>query len=72
VRPASLTWLRRGCFAAILIGLVLAPGPASAARPCDTRLCRAAGQARWTEPLPGSWVAEPGLAGSWPSSASAA
>jgi outer membrane protein assembly factor BamB len=66
VRPASLTWLRRGCFAAILLGLALAPGPASAARPCDTRLCQAAGQARWTELLPGSWVAEPGLAGTTP------
>ena len=50
MRPASLTWLRRGCFAAILLGLAVAPGPASAARPCDTRLCQAAGQARWTEP----------------------
>jgi outer membrane protein assembly factor BamB len=66
VRPASLTWLRRGCFAAILLGLAIAPGPASAARPCQARLCQAAGQARWTEPLPGSWLAEPGLAGTTP------
>jgi outer membrane protein assembly factor BamB len=66
VRPASRTWLRRGGFAAILLGLAIAPGPASAARPCTARICQAAGQARWTQPLPGSWLAEPGLAGTTP------
>ena len=66
MRPASLTWLRRGGFAAILLALALAPGPASAARPCTTRACQSAGQARWTQLLPGSWVAQPGLAGTTP------
>jgi len=66
VRPAARTWLRRGGFAAILLALAIAPGPASAARPCTARVCQAAGQARWTQPLPGSWLAEPGLAGTTP------
>ena len=66
MRPASLTWLRRGGFAAILLALALAPGPASAARPCTARACQSAGQARWTQPLPGSWLAQPGLAGTTP------
>ena len=66
MRPAALTWLRRGCFAVILLALAIAPGPASAARPCTARACQAAGQPRWTQPLPGSWLAEPGLAGTTP------
>lgn len=66
MRPAARTWLRRGGFAAILLALAIAPGPASAARPCTARVCQAAGQARWTQPLPGSWLAEPGLAGTTP------
>jgi len=66
VRPASLMWLRRGGFAAILLALAVTPGPASAARPCTARACQAAGQPRWTELLPGSWLAEPGLAGTTP------
>jgi hypothetical protein len=71
VRPASRTRLRRGGFAVLLLALTLAPGPASAARPCDARVCQAAGQARWTEPLPGSWLAEPGLAGTTPAEGAA-
>ncbi len=69
--PAVLTWLRRGWFAAILLALAVAPGPASAARPCAARVCQAAGQARWTQPLPGSWLAEPGLAGTTPAQGAA-
>jgi len=71
VRPASLTWLRRGGFAAILLALAVTPGPASAARPCTARACQAAGQPRWTQLLPGSWVAEPGLAGTTPAAGEA-
>src|SRR5581483_11255637 len=71
VRPASRTWLRRGGFAMLLLALAVAPGPASAARPCAGRVCQAAGQARWTEPLPGSWLAEPGLTGTTPAEGAA-
>lgn len=71
MRPASRTSLRRGGFAVFLLALAVAPGPASAARPCATRVCQAAGQARWTEPLPGSWLAEPGLAGTTPAQGAA-
>ncbi|MGP7995741.1 MAG: PQQ-binding-like beta-propeller repeat protein [Streptosporangiaceae bacterium] len=66
MRPAVRTWLRRGCFAAILLALAFTPGPASAARPCTDRACQAAGQPRWTQLLPGPWVAEPGLGGTTP------
>ncbi|HTT53110.1 MAG TPA: PQQ-binding-like beta-propeller repeat protein [Streptosporangiaceae bacterium] len=66
MRPAVLTWLGRGCFAAILVALAITPGPASAARPCTARGCQAAGRPRWAQLLPGPWVAEPGLAGTTP------
>ena len=64
--PATLMWLRRGSFIAILVALAVVPGPASAARPCTSRGCQSAGEVRWTRLLPGSWVAGPGLAGTTP------
>lgn len=64
--PRSLMWLRRGSFIVILVALAVVPGPASAARPCTSRACQSAGEVRWTRPLPGAWVAEPGLAGTTP------
>src|ERR1700733_6015103 len=64
--PGTLMWLRRRAFIAILVALAVVPGPASAARPCTSRGCQSAGEARWTRLLPGSWVAGPGLAGTTP------
>jgi PQQ-like domain len=61
-----MMWLRRGAFVVILVALAVVPGPASAARPCTSRGCQSAGQVRWTRQLPGSWVAQPGLAGTTP------
>ena len=66
-----MLWLRRGCFVALLVALAITPGPASAARPCTARACpavghQAAGQIRWARPLPGSWLAQPGLGGTMP------
>ena len=72
--PGSLMWLRRwspsqlrrGPFIAILVALAIVPGPASAARPCTSKACQSAGMVRWTRPLPGTWVAQPGLVGTAP------
>ncbi len=64
--PGSLMWLRRGSFIAILVAIAVVPGPASAARPCTSRACQSAGVVRWARPLPGAWVAQPGLAGTTP------
>jgi hypothetical protein len=65
-RHRSLTYLRRGAFVAILVALAVVPGPTSAARPCTSRACQSAGMVRWARPLPGAWVAQPGLAGTTP------
>ncbi len=62
----SLKALRRGSFIAILVALAIVPGPASAARPCTNRACESAGQVRWIRMLPGTWVAQAGLAGTTP------
>ena len=66
LRGASPRRLRRGSFLAILVAMALVPGPASAARPCTNKACESAGKVRWARPLPGSWVAHPGLAGTTP------
>ncbi len=65
-RRGSLLWLRRGSFIAIIVAIAVVPGPASAARPCTSRACQSAGVVRWARPLPGTWVAQPGLAGTTP------
>ena len=58
--------LRRGSFLVILVAMAIVPGPASAARPCTNKACESAGVVRWARPLPGTWVAQPGLAGTTP------
>jgi hypothetical protein len=69
--PVPLRRLRRGGFAVLLAAVTLVPGPVSAARPCTGRACLSAGQVRWTRPLPGSWVADPGPEGTVPAQGSA-
>lgn len=59
-------WLRRGSFVALLVALAIFPGPPSAARPCTIHACPSVGHIRWARPLPGSWVAQPGLGGTTP------
>ena len=66
LRRGSPGWLRRGSFLAILVAMAVVPGQASAARPCTSKACESAGVVRWARPLPGSWVAQPGLAGTTP------
>ena len=70
-RPGSLKSLRRGSLIAILVALAVVPGPASAARPCTNRACESAGLVRWARPLPGTWVAQSGLAGTTPAQGAA-
>jgi outer membrane protein assembly factor BamB len=54
--------------AVVLIAAALLPGHALglSARSCVAR-CVAAGAIRWTKPLPGAWVAKPGIGGTVPS-----
>ena len=66
LRGASPKRLRRGSFLAILVAMAVVPGPASAARPCTSKACESAGMVRWARPLPGTWMAQPGLAGTTP------
>ena len=71
----SLTWIRRLAFAAVLIVVAVAPGPAAGLRqqPCSgpnpaaaRTGCGLAGTLRWVRLLPGSWVAQTGLLGTTP------
>lgn len=61
-------WLRGATFAAVLVVVAVAPGPASGSRSssCRGTDCETAGMVRWARPLPGSWVARPGVAGTVP------
>ena len=70
----SLTWIRRLSFAAILLVVAVAPGPAAGSRsgactgpggPGGSG-CGSGGTVRWARLLPGSWVAQTGLLGTTP------
>ena len=68
----SPRWVRRGLLAIVLAGAALIPGHAfsSASHNC-TRRCGSAGTIRWVRPLPGSWTAAGGIAGTVPSAGAA-
>jgi PQQ-like domain len=61
----SALWVRRALLAIVLVGAAVIPGRASSLEPqhCTGLRCRAAGSILWTRPLPGSWTAQPGVAG---------
>ena len=70
----SLIWIRRLCFAAVLLAVAVAPGPAAGSRSACTGPggpggsgCGSEGTVRWARLLPGSWVAQTGLLGTTPS-----
>jgi len=74
VARGSLTWIRRLSFAAILLVVAVAPGPAAGSRsgactgpggPGGSG-CGSGGTVRWARLLPGSWVAQTGLLGTTP------
>ncbi len=64
----SLVWARRALLAAVLVGAAVIPGHASgsASRSCQGRPCGTAGTIGWSRPLPGSWIAQNGSAGTVP------
>jgi outer membrane protein assembly factor BamB len=74
VGRGPLTWIRRLSFAAVLIVVAVAPGPAAGSRsqPCSGPAtpgrsgCGQAGTVRWARLLPGSWIAQNGLLGTTP------
>lgn len=61
-------WARRLPIAAVLVVAALLPGQATgrAGPPCPPEHCESAGTVRWAQPLPGAWLAQPGLAGTAP------
>ena len=70
----SLTWIRRLSFAAVLLAVAVAPGPAAGSRsgactgpggPGGSG-CGSDGTVRWARLLPGPWVAQAGLLGTTP------
>src|SRR5262245_60899023 len=74
VTRGSLTWIRRLSFAAVLLAVAVAPGPAAGSRsgacagpggPGGSG-CGSQGTVRWARLLPGSWVAQPDLLGTTP------
>jgi outer membrane protein assembly factor BamB len=74
VARGSLTWIRRLSFAAVLVLVAVAPGPAAGSRsggctgpggPGGSG-CGHQGTERWARLLPGSWLAQPGLLGTTP------
>jgi len=74
VTGGSLTWIRRLSFAAVLLVVAVAPGPAAGSRsqPCSGPHrpgqpgCGPAGTVRWARLLPGAWIAQNGLLGTTP------
>ena len=69
----SLTWIRRLSFAAVLLLVAVAPGPAAGSRSACTGPggpggsgCGSDGTVRWARLLPGPWVAQTGLLGTTP------
>ena len=66
-KPVALA--RRALLVVVLIGAAVIPGRASSdqAEHCSGVRCRSAGSVLWTHTLPGSWLAEPGEAGTVPS-----
>ena len=62
-KPA--TWAKVAVLAVVLVGAAVIPGRATSAAPqhCTGLRCTAAGSVLWTHRLPGSWLAQPGEAG---------
>lgn len=62
-----MTWVRRVSFAVVLLVTALTPGmtPGWASQPCPGHRCGPP-VVRWIRALPGTWVVQPGLAGTTP------
>ncbi len=64
-------WARRAVLAVVLVGAVVIPGRAASQQDqhCTGPRCHAAGSTLWSASLPGSWIAQPGVTGTVPTSA---
>jgi hypothetical protein len=73
VSRGTAAWARRGVLAVVLVGAAVIPGRASSQTTthCPGSKCRRAGSVLWTSHLPGSWVAETGVAGTVPAAGEA-
>jgi hypothetical protein len=73
VSRGTAAWARRGVLAVVLLGAAVIPGRASSQTTthCPGSKCRRAGSVLWTSHLPGSWVAETGVAGTVPAAGEA-
>ena len=58
-------WARRALLAVVLIGAAVIPSRAVGTQThrCAGLRCATAGSVLWTAPLPGSWLAQPGVSG---------
>lgn len=69
--PAA--WVKRGLIAAVLLAAAVIPGRATSqqAQHCTGQSCRTPGSILWKRNLPGTWLAEAGVAGTVASDGSA-
>lgn len=69
IRRGAWVWSRRAVLAVILLGAAVIPGRAVSQQTqhCTGPRCRAAGSVLWSDGLPGSWLAQAGVAGTVPS-----
>jgi outer membrane protein assembly factor BamB len=67
------TWLRRGFIAVVLVGAAVSPGQALSqqAGRCEGARCHGEGSILWKRWLPGTWLAQPGVAGTLPKQSAA-
>ena len=65
VGPGPAMWARRAVLVIVLVGAAVVPSRAISQHTpgCHGATCRGAGSVLWTRRLPGSWIAEGGLAG---------
>jgi hypothetical protein len=73
VARGPVTWARRGLLAVVLVGAAVVPGRGSSQQDhaCQAGRCETPGTILWTRYLSGSWLAEPGVAGTVPALGSA-
>jgi hypothetical protein len=73
VARGPVAWARRALLAVVLIGAAVIPGRASSQQghACHGIGCKAPGSILWARPLSGSWLAQPGVAGTVPAQSSA-
>ncbi len=73
VARGPAVWARRALLAVVLIGAAVIPGRASSQQghACPAVRCKTSGTVLWARPLAGSWLAQPGVAGTVPVQGSA-